>query len=361
MSTVLYILIALLLLGILITVHELGHFLAARMTGIAVKEFAIGFGPKLVSWKGKKHETVYSLRLLPLGGFNAFYGEDDVTGESQEDPRAFGKQAVWRRMITILMGPAMNFILAFLVMVGWLWIGGLEVPTAVEPFISEVESGRPAEAAGLLAGDVILIIDGVDVQDGTTDALTQAIKGWQPENGPMQLTVKRGEQTLTIALEPFWDEAESRWRLGILLASRITASEHVRLTLWDAVTNSWDSCVYVGGAILRALRDLFTTPDGYKNTSGPVGTISIISEEVRTGGVEAFLNLLVVISINLGLINLMPIPGLDGSRFLFLVLEGIRRKPIPQKAEAIINLTGMALLFGLMIFLTFNDVTNLFK
>lgn len=361
MTTFLYVLLALLLLGILITVHEFGHFITARMTGIAVKEFGIGFGPKLVSWKGKKHGTVYSLRLLPLGGFNAFYGEDDVTGESRDDPRAFGKQAVWKRMLTILMGPGMNFILAFLVMVGWLWIGGLEVPTAVEPFITEVEANRPAAAAGLQAGDVILTIDGENVQDGTMDTLTRAISAWAPEKGPMALTVRRGEETLNIALEPFWDEAEGRWRLGIGISSRVIASERVRLTLWDAVTNSWDSCVYVGGTILRALRDLVTTGAGFDQTSGPVGTISIISQEVRTGGLDAFLNLLVVISINLGLVNLMPIPGLDGSRFLFLVLEAIRRKPIPQKAEAVINLTGMALLFGLMIFLTFHDVTNLIK
>ena len=361
MTTFLYILLALLLLGILITVHEFGHFITARLTGIAVKEFAIGFGPKLISWKGRKHETVYSLRLLPLGGFNAFYGEDDLTGESQADPRALGRQAVWKRMLTILMGPGMNFVLAFVVLVGWLWIGGLESPTAVMPVISEVEAGHPAEAAGLEAGDVILTIDGQDIQDGTMDTLTRVITAWTPESGPMHLVVQRGEETLQIGLSPFWDEQENRWRLGIGIAARVTATEHIRLTLWESVVNAWDSCVYVGGTIIRALRDLVTTGKGLDQTSGPVGTISIISQEVQSGGADAFLNLLVVISINLGLINLLPIPGLDGSRFLFLVLEAIRRKPIPQKVEAAINLTGIALLFGLMIFLTFHDVSNLLK
>ena len=345
MSTVLYVILALFLLGILITVHEFGHFITARLTGIAVKEFAIGFGPKVISWKGKKHDTVYSLRLLPLGGFNAFIGEDDVTGESREDPRAFNRQAVWKRMLTVLMGPGMNFLLAFAVLFAWLWIGGVGVPVSTQTVITGVDAGTPAAAADIRPGDRILAIGDTQIQGGPENAVTEALSGWKDGDAPLALTLRRGEDTVTASLSPFWDEALGRYRMGA----------------GEALRTAWENCVYVGGTIARALKALVTTGEGFDQTAGPVGTVSIITEQVREGGFDAFLNLLIVISINLGLMNLLPIPGLDGSRFLFLVLEAIRRKQIPQEKEAIVNLVGMALLFGLMIFFTFRDVMNLFR
>ena len=151
-----YIILAILLLAILIVVHEFGHFLAARLMKIDVTEFAVGFGPKLVQWNSKKHDTKFSIRAGPLGGFCAFYGEDDAEGKTKDDPRAFAKQNVWKRMFVILMGPVMNFVLAFCVAVVFFWCAGNTVPTGeVDPYIHQVMASGAAQSAGMKDGDMI--------------------------------------------------------------------------------------------------------------------------------------------------------------------------------------------------------------
>lgn len=356
--TVLYVLLAILLLGILIMVHEWGHFIAARLTGIEVMEFSIGFGPKLLGWKGRKHETAFSLRAIPMGGYCAFYGEDDAEGKTLDDPRAYSRQSVWKRMFTVLMGPGMNFVLAFAVLMLYFWIGGAQVPVAAHPYISQVESG-PAQEAGLQAGDVITRIDGVDVLDGTTDTLINAIAAYDGD-GPMLVTVQRGDTTFDTEITPFYDETEGKYRLGITVGATYDM-ERQRLGFLASVQNSWANCVYAGGAIFNALKDLVTTGTGLDQTAGPVGMISMISDQVQQGGFDSYINPLVVLSINLGIMNLLPIPGLDGSRFLFMVVEAIRRKPVPPRREAMVHLTGYVLLLGLMIFFTYKDVLRLFQ
>ena len=350
--TILYVLIAILLLGILVVAHEFGHFMAARLTGIEVMEFAVGFGPKLLSRTSKKTGTKFSLRAIPLGGFCSFYGEDDVSGKKKEDPRAYSRQSVWKRMFTVLMGPMMNFILAFVVAAAYVFCTGI---TDVEPYLLEVDAGGPAQVAGLQAGDVIAEVNGVNVLDGTIDTLLAAIDG--PDE--LSFTVLRGDETLPLTCTPFWDEAAGQYRIGITVSSRYTGTTHP-VTLGTAIRQSWDTCVYAGGMILNAVGALVTRGEGFDQTSGPVGVVSIVSQEVQAYGFDAFINLLVVISINLGIMNLLPIPGLDGSRFLFMVVEAIRRKPVPQEKEAMVHLVGMLFLFSLMIFFTFRDVMNLF-
>ena len=203
-----YILLAIVLLGVLITVHEFGHFAAARLCGIPVKEYSIGFGPKLVQWKSKKHETVFSIRPIPLGGYCMFFGDtdDDPNGEKKDDPRNYNTAPVWKRMISVAAGPLMNMVLAFVVLMLYFWIGGAQVPVAAHPYISQVESG-PAQEAGLQAGDVITRIDGVDVLDGTTDTLINAIAAYDGD-GPMLVTVQRGDTTFDTEITPFYDETE---------------------------------------------------------------------------------------------------------------------------------------------------------
>ena len=153
--TILYVLAAIVMLGVMVTVHEAGHFFAARLTGIPVKEFSIGMGPKLLSWKRKKHETQFSLRLLPVGGYCMFYGEDDTDGkEAREDPRSIGKFAAWRRMITIFMGPCMNFVLALIVASALFGVIGEDSQGYyAAPQVISVNAGSPAERAGILPGD----------------------------------------------------------------------------------------------------------------------------------------------------------------------------------------------------------------
>ena len=358
--SILYVLIAILLLGILVTVHEAGHFFAARLTGIEVAEFAIGFGPKLLGWKSRKHDTAFSIRAIPFGGFCAFVGEDDAQGKFKEDPRAFNKQKVWKRMLTVIMGPVMNMVLAFVVAVLYLWIGGVSVVTGIDPYIAQVAGTGPAYEAGLKDGDWITHINGVDVLDGTTDTLLNMISGYQEGDAPLQVVVRRGEETFETQMTPFWDAAENKYRLGVTIGG-VYRVEMQKVGFLRSVRYGWDACLRAGGMIMEALGKLVTTGEGLDQTSGPVGVVSMVSKEVKSGGFDAFVNLLVIISINLGIMNALPIPGLDGSRFLFMVVEAVRRKPIAPEKEAMVHLAGMLFLFAVMIFFTFRDVINLFN
>ena len=354
-----YIILALLLLAILITVHEFGHFLAARAMKIDVREFAVGMGPKIVGWKSRRYETDFSIRAIPLGGFCAFYGEDDATGASKDDPRAFPKQNVWKRLFVILMGPMMNFVLAFVVATVFFWVNGVSVATGVDPYIAEVMAAGPAYSAGMQPGDRVTEINGRNMLDGTMETLLDTIGNWKEGDGPLKMTIRRGEETIETEMTPVWDEAEQKMRIGVTIGG-VYRTETQPVTFLGGFEHSWQWCVNASGAILGALKDLVTTGKGLDQTSGPVGIVSMVSAEVQEGGLSAFVQLLVLISINLGLMNLLPIPGLDGSRLVFGLVEVIRRKPVPPEKEAMVHLAGMVFLFGLMIFFTFKDIMRLF-
>ena len=362
-----YILVAILLLGILITVHEFGHFITARLCGIEVREYAIGFGPRLIHHTGKRG-TEFSLRLFPLGGFCAFYGEDTTDEKELEDPRAFSRQKRWKRFLTVLMGPGMNFLLAFLVLFFYVWIGGT---TSTIPVIAGVEPGGPAEVAGLMPGDTVLAIDAISMEDASLDLFTQAISEGEVEGAdPVShaLLISRGGETMTLSLTPFYDPEYSRFRIGITVQltvrSEMGADGKLHAasrpaSIGTAASIAWSNCIYAGQTMITALKDLVTTGEGLENTSGPVGIVSMVSDQVSTGGLDAFINLLILISINLGIMNLLPIPGLDGSRIIFIALEAVRGKPVPPEKEAVVHLAGFVLLFGIMIFFTYRDIMNL--
>ncbi len=343
-----YILIGILLLGILIAVHEFGHFIAARICGIEVMEFAIGMGPKLVSWTSKKSGTKFSLRCIPLGGFCAFYGEDDAEGKFQDDPRAYSKQNVWKRVFTVAMGPVMNFVLAFLVSLAFYWSSGL---MEVLPVIDAVAADTPAAVAGLMSGDRITAVDGQAMTD-VADIQSALNTGGEP----VDVTIQRegDDASITIPLTPAWNEEYQRHMIGITFATRTTS-----LPLPTALRASWVYCVQAGTAVFDALGGIFTDPEIRDQVSGPVGAVAVVSQAVKQDGFNAFISLLVLISVNLGVMNLLPIPGLDGSRIVFHLVEAIRRKPIKPEREAMVHLIGMVFLFGLMIFFTFKDVLRL--
>ncbi len=355
-----YIIIALLLLGILVTVHEAGHFLAARLTGIPVSEFAIGMGPKLLGWHSKKHDTKFSLRLIPVGGYCAFVGEDDVDGSHVDQASAFNNQPVWKRLLTVFSGPLMSFVLAFAVLVFYLWIGGINTRTDYIDHFIKVSATGPAYSAGLQDGDVIAAVNGINTLDGTTDTLVNAIGSYQAGDEPLHLTILRGEETFETDLTPFWDEEEGRYRIGITIQGYYRV-EKLPCTLGEAISFSWETCVDASGAIVDSLKSMITTGEGLDQVSGPVGIVSMVSTQVETGGLAAFVNFLVVISINLGIMNLLPIPGLDGSRLVFLLIEAIRRKPVPPKKEAMVHLIGMGALMLLMVVLVISDVSRLLQ
>lgn len=343
-----YVLIGILLLGILIAVHEFGHFIAARVCGIEVMEFAIGMGPKLIGWTGKKSGTKFSLRAIPLGGFCAFYGEDDAEGKFVDDPRAYNRQNVWKRLFTVAMGPMMNFILAFAVALGFYWTSGM---LEVLPVIDAVDANRPAAVAGLQAGDRIIGVGSEYLAE--INAIQAALA---TEGAPVDVTVLRGTEELTFAMTPEWIEEYGRYMIGIEFATR-----SLPLPFGAAVQSAWSYCAQAGTAVFDALKGIFTDPEVREQVSGPVGAVAVVSQAVQQDGFTAFISLLVMISVNLGIMNLLPIPGLDGSRIIFHLIEAIRRKPIQPQREAMVHLIGMLFLFGLMIFFTFKDVLRLIQ
>ncbi|MBR3017329.1 MAG: site-2 protease family protein [Clostridia bacterium] len=371
---ILYILAAILMLGIMVTVHEAGHFFAARLTGIPVKEFAIGFGPKILSWKSKKHETRFFWRIIPAGGYCMFYGEDDVEGkEAKTDPRAFGNYAVWKRIVTVLFGPVMNFVLALIVAACLFGMVGEDTQGRIVdyPQVVTVDASGPAGEAGILPGDRLTSVNGEDAfgvtEDGAQLVVSTLIDRYGSETELMTLEVKRGEESLTFALTPRYDQSLNRYLIGVTLNTAYEPG-YTPVSIPRAFQLGASYCVTAGGAILRSLKDLITTGAGLDQTSGPVGIVTMIAEETQRSAESswqsAFITygeLLVLISVNLGLFNLLLIPGLDGSRILFLIVEGIRRKPVPQKVEAYVHLTGYVLLFGLMIVMTYKDIINIFK
>ena len=336
-----YVVLAILLLGVLIIAHEAGHFWAARACGIEVQEFAMGMGPLLAKWKSRRG-TQFSIRLLPIGGFCQFYGED----EEDSDPRAFNNQAVWKRMLTVASGPLMNFAVALLVIV--LYMSALGLTTTV-PRVGEVEPH--AAEAGLMAGDTLLAVNGADVTDVNT-VLTE-ISGSAGEN--VTLHVRRGGEELDVVIAPFYDEEVARYRVGFTFAQ-----ERVRISLLQSIPFSVSYNVESVRLIVQTLKNLVFKGEGVSDVTGPVGTVYVIQEVTQQGGIDIYLELLALISVNLGVMNLLPIPGLDGSRLLFLLVEAVRRKPVKRELEGAIHGAGFILLMALMVALTYKDIMQIF-
>lgn len=351
--TILYVLLAILLLGILIMVHEFSHFAVARLCGIAVKEFSLGFGPVIWQHKSKKSDTTFSIRPIPMGGYCMFYGDtdDDPNGSTKDDPRNYNKAPVWKRMLSVLAGPGMNFVLAFVVSIALMGVYGA---VATTPVVQEVEAGMPAAEAGLQAGDIFVRVNQTEVENGTVQDVSNAI-GADASSAPVEITVLRDGQEQTFTVTPQYDSELERYRVGVTIAQG-----YEKMPASSILPSAWSLCKQASVAIVESLGKLFTTGEGLNDAAGPVGVVSLVAQQTQQGGLEIYLYLLVIISINLGLMNLIPIPGLDGSRLIFMLIEAIRRKPVNQKIEAGVHLCGYVLLFGLMIFFTFKDVLRLF-
>jgi len=330
------------MLGVLIMVHELGHFLAARWLGIEVKEFAIGMGPKIWSRKGKR-DTLFSLRALPLGGFCIYYGDED---QEEEDPSAYNKHPVWKRFLTVVAGPVMNFLLALVL--GLTFFMAWDKP---EPIIVGVEPDMPAAEAGLLPGDRILAIG--DVPTDRADEVGALVLA--AGSGPVEMRIGRNGEEQDIAVMPRFQEEEQAYRMGFSYSPA-----HPQLPFGEAVVASVTFCRRAVAVTYQALADLIFRGEGTEELSGPVGIVNVIQQETRTGGLPVYLQLAILISINLGFMNLLPIPGLDGSRLIFNIVEAIRRKPLNRNVEGMIHLFGVVALLGIMLLFTYNDILHIF-
>ena len=214
--TILYVLLAILLLGILIMVHEFGHFAVARLCGIAVKEFSLGFGPVIWQHKSKKSDTTFSIRPIPMGGYCMFYGDtdDDPNDSTKDDPRNYNKAPVWKRMLSVLAGPGMNFVLAFVVAIALMGVYGA---VATTPVVQEVEAGMPAAEAGLQAGDIFVRVNQTEVENGTVQDVSNAI-GADASSAPVEITVLRDGQEQTFTVTPQYDSELERYRVGVTIA-----------------------------------------------------------------------------------------------------------------------------------------------
>ena len=333
---------AIIAFGVMIFCHELGHFLVAKRVGVTVHAFALGFGPRLVGFQ--RGGTQYAINLLPFGGYVRLAGEDL---DQSADPGSMRSKTVWQRMAVVAAGPVMNLLLAVIIFSSLALVQG--VPVGVSNRIGQLMSGWPAEAAGLRPGDAIVAIDGVPMGDG--QAVIDTIH--RNPNKTLRLTVERDGQRFEVQVTSRLDR---RQNIGLIGFRPESIRERMGLdrALWWGLT----TVVQYIGAILAAIGALFRTGQFFEQLSGPVAAVSFLGEAAQVGA-EAFLYTAALLSIMIGIFNLLPVPALDGGRFLFLVVEAFRRRPVDPKREGYIHLVGFALLILLLVTLTIRDIGRL--
>jgi regulator of sigma E protease len=342
---------SLIVLGIIIFVHEFGHYIVAKATGIRVEEFALGMGPKLAGVK--RGETFYSIRVLPLGGYCKMSGE---TGNSSEyetaaipDPRRFDQKPVWVRMAVIVAGPLMNLLLAILLFIFAFSIIGIPVDYTTK--IGTVIPNSAAHAAGLKPGDKVVSING------------ESIESWRgliniihPSSGvELTLAVEREQSVLEFLVIPKYDEQSKVGIVGISPQEPIIK----RSALIDGIKEGWDKTYEITRLTLSGLKAMISGRASPDDIAGPVGIIQIIGESAQFGFLY-LINIAALISINLGLLNLLPIPALDGSRLLFLLFEALRGRPVNPNKENIVHLVGFFILMAMLVLFTYNDLARIF-
>lgn len=370
------ILLAILVFSLIIIIHEFGHFIVAKWNKIGVIEFSLGMGPRLISWvkteTGRKifflksskffdehpdymDNTIYSWKVLPFGGSCMMLGEE----EAVEDDRAFGKKSVYARMAVIFAGPFFNLVLAFLLALIIMGAVGYD-----EPVVNKVEEGSPMAEAGVQAGDLITEINGKNIvleRDLRTYLLfhpttSEAAEFKISRNG------EEREITVTPALMKNQDGTESYkfgYSYGNVSRTRVYGFDVVKYALYEV--KFWIVTT------IQSLGQMITGKVSPKDVSGPVGIVQYVGETVNesaSGGawfvVLQLINISILLTANLGVMNLLPIPALDGGRLLLLIVEWIRRKPMNAKIEGYVNMTGFALLMILMVLILGNDIAKIF-
>jgi len=358
-SVLITILSTVIVLGILIFVHELGHFLLSKKMGVKVLKFSLGFGPKLI---GKKiGETEYQIAVFPLGGFVKPLGEDPNEEMSEEDrPRSFWAQPVWKRALVICAGPFFNFFLAAALFSSVNLIAGIPTLPAVPPRVEEVSPGYPAEVAGLKKGDLILSINGKEIS--SWEELQQVVANSHGKE--LSLKVKRDGETLEINVIPkpvteknlFGEETQS-FKIGVAHGPVNAVYEKVGpfVALGNGFVQTWQVIELTVTGIVKLIQRVIPA----KEIGSPIMIAKLAGEQARRG----LLSLAVftaIISINLGVINLFPIPILDGGHLLFLVLEAVLRKPVSLRKMEIAQQIGLIFIILLMIFAIRNDLIRYF-
>ncbi len=350
MSFILNLLLFILILGTIVCVHEFGHFIFAKMTGVYVYEFSIGMGPKLWSKKGK--ETEYSLRAIPIGGFCQLAGEDVSDDDLKKVPknRRLQDKSCFKRFLIMFFGAGNNFISAVLILflMALIWGG-----TTMKPVISTVEEDYPADKAGIQAGDVVKKINGHKIS--TSDDISLYLAVADPEKKSVFVVEKPNGYEVTYEVKPkkITKDDETSYMYGIGMKSEKTKG-------------FINSIKYTGKKTASIFKQMFVTL-GYLVTggihlnqlSGPVGIYSIVGETSKAG-IANVLYLVALLSINVGVINLLPLPAFDGGHILFIIIEKIKGSPVNPELEGKIHAIGMCLLLLLMAIITINDIIKLF-
>jgi regulator of sigma E protease len=341
-------------LGLLIVFHEFGHFLLAKLSGVGVLTFSVGFGPKL--WVIKKGETEYALSAFPLGGYVKMVGEDPDEEVQQADiEKSFAHKSLLKRVAIVVAGPGFNLLLAvFLFMVVFTFYGVPMMSTQV----SGVEKGSPAERAGIVKGDRIVAIDGDAVKEW--EELSQKIKG--SGGRALNLQIRRGDETKNVTVQPtqkegrnIFGERKDDWIIGI--GSQVSIEKgNPGLAIVKAVYQTYDYAKLT----LMAFYKMILGDVSPRNIGGPILIAQMAGQQAQEG-LGSFLAFLAVLSINLGVLNLLPVPVLDGGHLLFFLVEAVIRKPVAVKYREVAQQVGICLLALLMVYAFYNDIVRFFE
>jgi regulator of sigma E protease len=328
--------------GILVTVHEFGHFITAKLTGMKVEEFSIGFGPKI--YQQQEGETLYSLRMLPLGGYNKIAGMDPEDPEDLE--RGFNSKPVTSRMLVILAGSLMNFILPVLIFFGIFLAYGMEVPQNT-PVLGQIVEGYPAAQSGLKEGDRVLSINGQPVSQWPDIRTRLADAGTKP----VPFEIQRDKEKLTVTVTPVLNPETGKPFIGV-----VSSLKKVQLTPWQAAVSSVTATKNIIKNMYASLYHMVTGKTKAE-LSGPVG-VAKMAGQVAHKGFDMLLQFTAMLSLNLAIINLLPLPALDGGHFLILLIEAITGHKLGKTAMQNIQKIGVAMILAITIFATFKDLTR---
>ncbi len=352
------ILAAIAVLALLIVVHELGHFMAARLQGIYANRFSLGFGP--IIWKYQGPETEYAIRAFPLGGFVGFPDDDPDSDIPPNDPNLLRNRPILDRAIVISAGVIANLVFAYFLLVGQ--IGTVGIPGFNQPgvLIPEVasKSSLVAQQAGIKPKDVILAVDGKDLGTGlqATESLKKAIQ--QSPNHPLKLTIQRDKQTLSVQVTPEPGQ-DGKGKIGVALFPNGEVVRKRAHNLVEAFSSAAEEYERIAVLTVQGFGQLLSNfRETADQVSGPVKIVEIGANIARSNAADLF-QFAALISINLAIINILPLPALDGGQLAFLLIEGVRGKPLPTEVQQNIMQTGLVLLLGLGIFLIVRDTANL--
>ena len=338
------------LLSVIIIVHELGHLIAAKCFNVYCGEFSIGMGPKLWAVKGK--ETTFTLRALPIGGYVAMAGEEGSVFEGVPHERTIKGVSHWKQIVIMLAGVVMNFVLAWLIFSAIILInGGYNLPPA--PVVDGVVENSPAEAAGFETGDVIKKVEFADGTVVRPDNFYEILTYSTGNTESMTYTVERNGETLEISVAPVYDEQQQSWMIGI----RIPSSTHVEATLLNCGFYGGQYMMQTSRELVRAVGRLIRGI-GFEDLSGPVGIYQVTQQQASLG-LQNYILLIALLSLNVGVFNLLPLPILDGGRILLTLVEMIMGRPLNKKLEAGITAVGVAMVLTLMVFVTWQDLMRL--